>query len=368
MMKRLLTTGLLLTLFALQPLLLQAQPPSGRWSLQKANQWYKKVSPLKGCNFLPSTAVNSTEMWQAETFDLPTIDSELGLAEKAGYNSVRVFLQYLVWKNDPEGLKTRINQFLQAADRHGITTMFILFDDCAFAGKAPYPGPQDPPVPGVHNSGWTPSPGPKRVVDRSAWPDLEKYVKDIVGTFKADKRIIIWDMYNEPGNSKMFKKSLPLLEAAFKWAREAEPIQPLTAGPWGDFYNIFSKKSLMTKRLFELSDVLTFHAYEPPCRFRYKIRMLRNHFKRPLICTEWLFRQNGDTFAKILPIFSQNHVSWYNWGLVAGKTQTYYHWGSKKGSPPPKIWQHDIFHKDGTPYDKKDLRLIRQFKFTKQSQ
>lgn len=364
-MKKPFVLGILILVMALQPSLSQAQNLSGRWSIQKAQKWYKKVSPIKGCNFLPSTAVNSTEMWQEATFDLKTIDKELGYAQKAGYNSVRVFLQYLVWKQDSEGLKKRISEFLRVADKHGISTMFILFDDCAFAGKEPYLGPQDPPVPGVHNSGWTPSPGLKRVVDKSVWPSLEAYVKDIIGTFKNDKRVIIWDMYNEPGNSQMFTKSLPLLEAAFKWAREVNPVQPLTAAPWGDFYNIFSKKSLMTERMFGLSDILTFHAYEPPCRFRYKVGMLNYHFKRPLICTEWLFRQNGDTFACILPIFSKNHIGWYNWGLVAGKTQTYYHWGSKKGSPEPKVWQHDIFHKDGRPYNPKELKLIRQFKFSK---
>src|SRR5699024_9793222 len=130
-----------------------------------------------------------------------------------------------------------------------------------------------------------------------------------------------------------------------------------------DFYNIFSKKSLMTKRIFALSDVLTFHAYEPPRLFKYKVRLLKRNYKRPIICTEWLFRENGDTFAAILPIFSKNHIGWYNWGLVAGKTQTYYHWGSKKGSPPPDIWQHDVFHKNGQPYNAKELQLIQQFTF-----
>src|SRR5690606_37421410 len=153
-------------------------------------------------NFLPSTAVNSTEMWQAATFDLETIERELRLAQSVGYNSARVFLQYLVWKDDPEGLKNRIDAYLRVADKHGITTMFILFDDCAFAGKEPYLGPQDAPVPGVHNSGWTPSPGPKMVVDQSTWSDLEAYVTDIVGTFKDDKRVVVWDLYNEPGNSE----------------------------------------------------------------------------------------------------------------------------------------------------------------------
>ena len=181
-----------------------------RWSPEKACQWYRSVGVIKGCNYLPRTAVNMTEMWQADTFDPETIDEELGWAEKAGYNSVRVFVQYLVWEDAPDGLKQRIDKFLSIADSHGITTMMILFCDCAFAGKEPYLGKQDDPMPGVHNSGWVPSPGLKRVTDRSICPDFERYVKDIVGTFEQDRRILIWDLYNEPGNSGMGPKSLPL--------------------------------------------------------------------------------------------------------------------------------------------------------------
>ncbi|MGD8500946.1 MAG: hypothetical protein PVJ86_09880, partial [Phycisphaerales bacterium] len=145
------------------------------WSPEKSWQWYKSVSPIRGCNYLPRTAVNMTEMWQEETFDLETIDRELGWAEDAGYNSVRVFLQYLVWKADPDGLKERISKFLAVTDKHNIGVMFILFCDCSFAGKEPYLGKQDEPVRGVHNSQWVPSPGLKRVTDKSIWPSLEKY-------------------------------------------------------------------------------------------------------------------------------------------------------------------------------------------------
>lgn len=337
----------------------------GKWSEEEAWSWYNRVGPLKGFNFLPSTAVNSTDMWQAETFDPETIDKELALAKEAGYNSARVFLQYLVWKDDPNGLKKRINRFLTIADKHDISTMFIFFDDCAFAGREPYLGKQNDPVPGVHNSGWTPSPGLKRVVDKSVWPDLEKYVKDIVGSFKNDERVVVWDLYNEPGNSKMWEKSLPLVEASFQWAREANPLQPLTTAPWGNFYNIFSKKSLMTKRIFELSDIISFHAYENPETIREKVEVLKNNYDGPLICTEWLCRQNGGTFGNILPIFASNKVSWYQWGLVAGEMQTYMPWGSQKGDPVPEIWQHDVFHKDGTPYNPEELETVKQFNVLK---
>jgi len=325
-----------------------------RWPEEKAWAWYAEAGPIVGCNYLPRTAVNMTEMWQKETFDPKTIDEELGWAEKAGYNSLRVFVQYLVWKDDPEGLKRRMDEFLTIAERHGIRVMFVPFCDCAFAGREPYLGKQDDPVPGVHNSGWVPSPGLKRVVDHSTWPDLERYIKDLVGRFGNDHRVLIWDLYNEPGNSRMGDKSLPLAAAAFRWAREAKPAQPLTIGAWTNF------DGRMSKALMEMSDVVSFHGYDGPAGIVGKSQICRG-YNRPVLCTEWLHRQSGNTFETILPILAQDRIGGYHWGLVAGRTQTYMPWGSKKGDPMPKHWQHDVFHADGKQYDAKEFELLRQY-------
>jgi len=327
-----------------------------RWPREKARTWYAGVGAIRGCNYLPRTAVNTTEMWQKPTFDPKTIDEELGWAQAGGYNSVRVFLQYLVWKDDAAGLKRRLDQFLGIAQRHGIRTMLVFFCDCSFAGKEPYLGKQDDPVPGVHNSGWVPSPGLKRVTDRSAWPSIEAYVKDVVGRFASDRRVLIWDLYNEPGNSGMGTRSLPLAEAAFAWARQARPTQPLTTGAWSRF------SGRMSRRLMELSDVVSFHAYDAPAGVEAKIKLCKAH-GRPLICTEWLRRQSGNTFAAVLPLFARHEVGGYHWGLVAGRTQTYMPWGSKRGSPRPKVWQHDVFHPNGRPYDPREIELLRRFRF-----
>ena len=328
----------------------------GLWSKERARAWHEEAGVIRGCNYLPRTAVNATEMWQSNTFDPKTIEEELGWAGKAGYNSARVFLQYLVWKDDAEGLKKRIARFLTIADEQGISSMLILFCDCSFAGKEPYLGKQDDPVPGVHNSGWVPSPGLERVTDHSAWPDLEKYVKDIVESFSTDERVLIWDLYNEPGNSGMGEKSLPLVEKAYAWAREVHPHQPLTTGIHADF------GSRMSKRIVELSDIISFHGYDRPAQIESKIKHCQT-YGRPVICTEWLHRQSGNTFEGILPLFSKYKIGWYHWGLVAGRTQTHMHWGSKRGTPVPKIWQHDVFHQDGTPYDTREMELVGSFDF-----
>src|SRR4051812_42379467 len=90
----------------------------GQWSAERANQWYAQQPWLVGCNFGPSTAINQLEMWQADSFDLPTIDKELGWAEGLGFTSVRVFLHNMLWEQDSKGFLERMERFLAVADKH----------------------------------------------------------------------------------------------------------------------------------------------------------------------------------------------------------------------------------------------------------
>jgi len=330
----------------------------GQWSVEKAWKWTNAISPIKGCNYNPRTSINSTEMWQAETFDPETIDQELGWARQCGYNSIRVFLQFLVWRHDPDGMIRRMEQFLRIADKHKISVMFVPFCDCQFSGIEPYLGPQKDPVPGVHNGHWMASPGHKSVTDKAVWPYLEQYIKAIVGRFGRDDRVLIWDLYNEPYARGIGEKSLPLVEAAFAWAREAKPQQPLTIGAWKDF------ESQIQRRLMELSDVVSFHGYDQADGLLHKINLCSS-YKRPTICTECLTRVRGSSFDVFLPVFAEHRIGWYNWGLVAGRTQTYMPWGSKPNDPPPNVWHHDILNPDGTPHNPEEIPLIKRFSFQK---
>jgi hypothetical protein len=307
-----------------------------------------------GFNYIPANAINTTEMWQAETFDPATMEREMALAQTTGLNCARLFVQYLVWENDPEGLKKRMDTFLNIAARYGIKTMFVLFDDCAFGTMTePFLGKQPDVNPGEYANGWTPSPGPSRVVNRQAWPKLEAYVKDVISEFRSDPRVLAWDIYNEPGNTNMGNKSLPLLELVFVWARQGAPTQPITAGFWS------SKLTDLNEIIFSQSDVVSFHLYAGPDAMKLKISELQKR-GRPLLCTEWMNRPRS-TFADILPIFYRDRVGSMFWGLVNGKTQTNYHWGSKAGDPPPRVWQHDIFRGDLKPYDQREIDLLKSY-------
>jgi hypothetical protein len=247
-------------------------------------------------------------------------------------------------------LKKRIDHFLGIAARRHIRTLFTVFDDCW--NTEPKLGKQPEPRPGVHNSGWVQSPSSKIVTDASSWSRLESYVKDILGAFAADERILMWDLYNEPGNNKLGEQSLGLLQAAFRWARAAGPRQPLTVGVWFD-------NPTLNEFQLAASDVITFHHYGDAPGLTERIQYFKT-FGRPVICTEYMARTRGSRFATHLPIFKQERVGCCNWGLVSGNTQTIYPWGSPQGAPEPVEWFHDIFRRDGAPFDPAEVELIRQ--------
>jgi hypothetical protein len=320
-----------------------------RWTADKANAWYRSQPWIVGCNFIPSTAINQLEMWQADTFDGPTIERELGWAAGLGMNTLRVYLHDLAWESDTTGFTSRLDRFLDLAAQHGLRAILVIFDDCWNAN--PKAGKQPAPIPGVHNSGWLQSPGVASVNDPATWLRLERYVQGVVGRFGRDDRIRMWDLYNEPGNSQQGERSLPLLCKVFEWARSAEPTQPLTAGLWMD------SNALNTLQT-EASDVITFHNYADAGKLAAQIAELRRH-GRPLICTEWLRRGHSEV-ATCLPVFQREWVGCCNWGLVSGKTQTIYPWGSPAGAPEPAAWFHDPLRPDGSPYNAEEVRLFRK--------
>jgi len=317
----------------------------GQWTREQANAWYQEQPWLVGCNYIPSTAVNAIEMWQTETFDPVTIERELGWAKHLGFNTVRVFHNFVVWKADADGLKKRFDQFLAIASKMGIRAMPVLFDDCNFAGGVPHSGKQPEPTPLVHNSQWVGSPPPAMVSDRNAWPELERYVKDMITSYKNDPRIVIWDLYNEPSAVG----SDLLLAASFRWARACSPVQPLTFGAW-EGWNKY------TDAVIAQSDVISFHCYASKDGVLGRITDLKKH-GRPVICSEWMSRPAGSRFDIDLPMFKKEQVGCYQWGLVNGRTQTHLVMHDPK---EPVLWQHDLLRRDGTPYHADETAIIKQ--------
>lgn len=335
-----------------KPEMNQAKTAATVWSKEKANDWYSKQPWLSGSDFQPSTAINQIEMWQADSFDSSTIDKELGWAQELGFTTMRVYLSSVVWKNDSEGFKKRMDQFLAISSKHGIRPVFVFFDDCW--NEESSIGKQPSPRPGVHNSGWVQDPAVSLRKDTTKlFPVLEKYIKDILSTFKNDNRILLWDLYNEPGNSKHGITSLPLLKNVFKWAREVNPSQPVSSGIW-----YFECNELNVFQI-QNSDVITYHNYQDEKTHQLWINFLKI-YERPLICTEYMARRNDSKFQNIMPLLKRNNVAAINWGFVSGKTNTIFAWDEPKpNEKEPKLWFHDIYRQDKTPFSQEEINVIK---------
>lgn len=339
------------------------------WPEKKVWDWYNAQPWLVGCNYLPATAGNQLEMWQAETFDPETIDRELQWASDIGFNIVRVFLHDMVWEQDSEGFVKRIDKFLEIADKHNIKVIPILFDSCW--NPLPKLGAQPEPRPHVHNSTWVQSPHIDTLKDPAGWGKLKSYAQGIVKRYKNDDRVLIWDLYNEPGNSNdtaygklepanKGELSLKLLKEAFVWVRAMNPKQPIMASVWTGDWTKGADIPALNKFALENSDIVQFHIYHGPKIARDWIKILQE-YNRPIVCGEYMSRKTGCTFETILPIFKEHRIAAINWGFVAGRSQTNYPWESwtKQYTAEPEMWFHDIFRPDGTPYSKDEVAFIK---------
>ena len=376
-----------------------------RWSEEKIWNWYNSQPWLVGSNFITSSSINQLEFWQSETFDIGLIEKELKLSASIGMNTHRFYLHDLLWEQDSIGFMNRIDQFLNIADNYGMKIMFVFFDDVWH----PYPslGKQPEPIPHIHNSGWVQSPGVEILTDFTKHNSLEPYVKGIVSRFKDDKRVLAWDLYNEPAQhnwsprvsrERVFeiyenigikitkenlpkyyrddmeptglekrKYTLPLMKKVFKWIREINPSQPLTVGifdyiiDWDKFEELLP----LERFILENSDFISFHDYGNKESVLTRIKHLKV-YNRPIVCTEYIAREQDNTFQNILPIFKENRIGGYNWGLVSGKTNTIYPWKSWDSTytGPPKKWHHDIFNPNGEPYSYEEIELIKNLTST----
>lgn len=378
-MKQRLIKGLIMTLMACSIFThaeeIKAETIPGRWSIEKAKEWYSKQPWLVGCNYLPANAINQIEMWQKETFDPKTIDKELQMAEDLGFNTLRVYLHDLVWEADQKGFYKRMDKFLDICKKHGMRPMFVFFDDCHHPN--PKLGVQPLPVPKYHNSGWVNSPSYDVSIAYAEGKASEKdvarlkgYIQETMRRFKKDKRVLLWELYNEPGRNGRKEKSAKLLRDAWIWAREVAPSQPIAScaeGSASDLNRNLGKAN---------SDVISFHNYGRPEQLEKKIKELLL-LDRPLLCTEYMARTRGSTFQNCMPIFKKYNIGCYNWGFVSGKSATIWPRSGRKNIdlkksraagnvvkwgepfPEPKIWFHDIYRIDGTPFDQKEIDFIK---------
>ncbi|MBK1879760.1 cellulase family glycosylhydrolase [Pelagicoccus mobilis] len=378
-------------------------PVPGRWDADRVNAWYSELPWLVGCNYYPATAINQIDMWQASTWDPKRIDLELDWASGIGMNTLRVYLHDLVWEDDEQGLYERMDQFLSICQKYEIRPFFVFFDDCHFPN--PKLGKQPLPVKGYHNSGWVNSPArdvalryangesPKAEVAR-----LKGYVQKTIERFKDDERVLMWELYNEPGRgnglngdmgttkvkSSIGEKSNRLVYDSWVWAREVNPTQPIMSNSSGSI----GKNNVLINRTN--SDLHSIHSYGgDPRKGTNAVERLRDEILeykkdgRPVMVTEWLARDKGSVVETSLPLMKELNVGAVNWGFVSGKSATIWNWESRRNSegkkisvnherasgnvirpgesyPEPEIWFHDLLRMDGTPYDPEEIKIFKK--------
>ncbi|CAF1096959.1 unnamed protein product [Rotaria sordida] len=331
---------------------LNAEASKSRWSILRAQAWYASQPWLLGANYLPSTSVNVLEMWQ-DTFDEITIKRELKWANnRLRMNTLRVFLHTLVWMENSRKFFKRLDTFLDISKNNNLKIILVLFDECWNA--EPLLGKQSEPIPGVHNSQWVRCPGQSMVLNKTSWPIIREYTIDVIDRYKSDERVLAWDLYNEPECSKQVNIILPLLHYIYAAARSVRNVQqPMTIG--------IAKWPLTTPlALFELSvsDIISFHSYGPLANVIQNITDLREvQLGRPILCTEWLARPFGSTLFTHLDYFKSEKIGAIQWGLIAGRSQTYYQWKSPKNAPMPRVWFHDVLYPNGTAFSQLEEQL-----------
>ncbi|MGQ7868735.1 cellulase family glycosylhydrolase [Sunxiuqinia sp. sy24] len=396
-MKRNFTTVVFMLIFVqlfAQNKINDSLPVPGQWSVERINQWYENQPWLVGCNYYPATAINQIDMWQASTWNPERIDLELSWAADMGMNTLRVFLHDLVWADDAKGLYKRMDQFLDICQKYNIRPWFVFFDDCHFPN--PKLGEQPLPVKGYHNSGWVNSPArelAERYARGEATPkeigSLKGYVQKTIKRFKNDERVLMWELYNEPGrgtgeegdmgaakvNSKIGDQSKQLVYDSWVWAREVNPSQPITSTSAGSV----GETNIRINRIN--SDLHSIHTYSGPKGIRKQVSEFKKN-GRPVIVTEWLARDQGSTVDDCLTVFKELQVGAVNWGFVSGKSGTIWNWKSRtdehgnrsvkherdngnvvqpgEAFPEPKIWFHDLFRFDGTPYSEDEIKIFKR--------
>ena len=314
---------------------------------------------------------------------------ELALAASLGFNSVRMVMPFYIWRVQHDSFFKHLDEFLGILDKFGMTLMPVLFSDCCVPKskyKDPPLGPQPEPVPGYFGgSPVTPfddhtqhgksedSIGYNVTDDPEIQPLVETYIHELAEHYGQDDRIIIWNVWNEAGNSQRMSKSLPMMEKIFGWLREHDVKQPLTADVWGAGadhpYGWLKKPGIyaeIEEKAIELSDIISFHFYGDYTHAVQYINILKQ-FGRPLINDEWLHRPFRSLIQTHMPLWKEENIGSYFFGFVNGKSQFHIVWEFIKKLPDidTDLWMHDIFHSDFTPYDPKEIEVIKKCNFGK---
>ncbi len=140
--------------------------------------------------------------------------------------------------------------------------------------------------------------------DPAKHDQLKGYIQGVIRRFKDDRRVQVWDLFNEPDNPNRnsygvegSKTEIPeklkeematvLLRKLFAWAREVDPSQPLTAGVWRGDWSKHESMTEYNRVMVEESDVISYHCYDPRDEMKKRIDWLRRYDRRSCVPSIW---------------------------------------------------------------------------------
>ncbi len=350
----------------------------GPWTKEKAWEWYDAQPWIRGCNYMPASAANRVDQWQEMGSEerFAEVERELALAELIGFNTLRILVEeqgFGVWLAEHDGFMARFERMLSIMAKHKMRAIVVLGNDCSRPKEIwtmPKPGVQSYDL-GYHggrrrtqHGSFPGAVGYTVLDDPNLAPQFYRMCEELLTRYRTDRRILFWNLWNEPGNNNRSSLTVVNMRRLFELAWRIDPEQPLAADVWSKHPE---GRSPVEKMAGELSDIISYHCYGNLQQQQKSFTSLKARWGRPLINTEWLARINGDEVFTSYPFFAQNRVGCTCWGFVAGKYQTYEPYESawksqfeyRNPDAPVTKWYHDLFRPSHHPYDPKEISVIR---------
>ncbi len=302
-----------------------------------------------GSNYTPAYCVNAVQLWH--DFRPDVIEKELAAAQKYfGLTSLRVYLHNIPHEAEKEAFLARIDEFLAICDRHGIRPGFVFFDDCWNHKGVELES--KPPVKGRHNGRWAACPQDKHRTDEYL-PRLKAYVQDVIRAHRRDKRVLWWEIFNEPKRRSAY--STRLRKAAYAWAKELAPVQPVISC-WNDN---------------EATDIVDAHSYRGD--FAAWDRQVDLNPAKGAVFTEagarWYAPRpsNSEPVEVIHWLKGRRDAGKYVpgvylcWELMVGNSNCRWYWGTKDAAPEPTVPWCGLMWPDATPVSLAEAEAVRSY-------
>lgn len=353
-----------------------------RWSETQIKEWYNKLPWLTGSNFLPSNVINRFDMYQSYQSEehLKVAEVELAKAYELGFNFVRLWTDFDCYYVDRNSYLSILDRYISICDKYHQKVMIVLAheEDLPYGDKF-VPQKQTGPQKKLYthfNRNYEEY--NKHFSERKHYLEYQEtkelyiqMVNDIVSKYRNDNKIIAWNIINEPGIT-IGDRSIGIIKDLFNIVRGLDPIQPLCVDIWRNINDDGTFQSEAETIGYQLSDFISFHSYSPFPSFERRIELLKNHYNRPIVVTEWLHRINHNNIEDIYPYLHDNKIGSCIWGFVNGDTFTDEPWDIlweqyEKGNTEYDFtkWQHNILRRNLLPYDPKEIKLIKKINFKK---